>query len=169
MEQALNKRFVSISLKVKGVTELIEKLEKEKQALNEKIKKTIMSKKQLEYDQQCILLKLKNVRNSSKTPHSTSQSSGSSSILTPPKTPTYTFTCDACAKKKKKKKKKNIKKKKKIKRYDSANANSSPDEIPDEDLLNINDTEFQTTDIEKDHKNENNESTDDNALHTQEK
>lgn len=44
MEQALNRRFVSISLKIKDVDHLIECLERQKQITNEKLEKAQISK-----------------------------------------------------------------------------------------------------------------------------
>ena len=58
MEPALNRRFVSISLRMKDVDCLIECLEREKQITNDKLDKAQISKWQLEHDKKSILLRI---------------------------------------------------------------------------------------------------------------
>ena len=90
MEQALNKRFVSIALKKKEVEELIDKLQREKQDITKRLENAIISKKTLEHDERRVLLKIQDLHsNSAKKPPlvSPSQATTPSSTLTPPKTP----------------------------------------------------------------------------------
>ena len=154
MEQALNRRFASISLKIKDIDQLIEHLEKQKKTINDQIEKAIISKKQLEYDQRHILLKIEDCRK--RKPQT---SPLPSSILTPPKTP---ISCDIiissssvkCALDATFEKSKRSK----------TDEDIPSEDIPDEDLLEFADriaTNESNDNTNKEHKTEINESKDD--------
>ena len=72
------------------ITKHVFKLQREKQNITERLENAIISKKTLEHDERCVLLKIQDFHsNSAKKPPSvsSSQATTTSSTLTPPKTP----------------------------------------------------------------------------------